>query len=680
MANILVLAPIHRNRRLPLRGDMEGVNLDLTPTDNKFKAHFYTEDAKSYTLTSAHKFFINGQVANSITMGGRPDLSIEMFFDPIRVTWVVTDHNLNMPTSSGSGTAIDTVSQATINAIINRLIPPGGAAGQLLGKDSNTNYAMTWIAPPAAGTGGTGGTSTPPAYMTGGTLLQYWGKTGNSDGQVGWLTLPSAGSGVPGGGTGIGSTEEVLLTQNAQGEITPDKLLGNRFRVMLTMPLVVKNPVGYGLGEDISIAMRHGPNGPYDITWEGSYAFKDRQPPTPPKQAGALWELYARLTGDIDASNKGGWMARITPEGAVVGYGVPAFIARNITTGVEYYVLRSPTVLAAMTEMNGGETLKILRNGLGIEAYGAIDGSNGAGNFLITGALPNGSRAELRTGVGVRSAFDRGVLAFAGSGNVTVQDLIISGAREQSGFSHVANGIHCLGSGNVTLKNVRVHDNEGGIMSTNSDYTGVLVLEDCELDNNGYGDLGYTHNIYTGRHPQAVILRRTTSKNCAHGHNLKHRDGVVTLQQVLAERCFEGRELNLPNGTNLLAENCIFHKYTGAFTGQLIGIGEEGIELSRTHGYIFRNCRFQSDYGVAGQDATFVINFDHVPMTFIDCEFVGDYVKSVQESFGMGPGMVTVNGIRYWPDSPPVFQFTGGPLGPILPVGYQTTAVTPVAG
>lgn len=682
MANILVLAAVHRNRRLPLRGDMEGVNLDLTPTDNKFKAHFYTEDAKNYTLTSTHKFFINGQVANSITLGGRPDLSIEMFFDPIRATWVVTDHNLNMPTGTGGDTPMDTVSQATINAIINRLIPPGGAAGQLLGKDSSSNYAMTWFAPLTAGTGGTGGTSTPPAYLTGGTITQYWGKTGNADGQVGWLTLPS-GSGGSGTGTGVGATPEVLLTQNAAGEITPDKALGNRFRVIVTKATKILNPVGYTPGEDISIAFRFDANGPYLVEWENAYAFKDRQPPKFPQQASALVEITARLTDDIDANNKGGWLTRIFPDGAtpttsVIGYGVAAFIARNVTTNASYYVLRSPNgIPSAMTEMRAGETLKILRNGLGVEAYGALDNNNGAaGNYLITGRLDgNGNRAELRTGVGVRTAYDRGVLAFGGTTayTVTVQDLIISGARETGGGSHTAQGVSLSeGAGNVILKNVRLYDNENGILS-GENFTGRLDLIDCEFDANAVGDFGYTHNIYMGTQSVPWYALRTTFKNAVGGHNIKTRAASAVLNQVLTLNATTGRELDCPNGGKIYATDCSFeHRIFSQ--NDCVAIGQEGVITTRAREYIFRNCHFASGVS-AGAGGSYIRNADTaITVQCIDCTFEGAKGNGVTEP-GIWPGTDAFGMV-----GPVSVTFTGGPVGPRVPVGYVPIVTTPVAG
>lgn len=664
MANILVLAAIHRNRRLPLRGDMEGVNLDFTPTDNKFKAHFYTEDTKSYTLNSAHKFFINGAVANSITFGGRADLSIEMFFDPVRSTWVVTDHNLNAAAENGSGTAIDTVSQATIDAIVNRLVPAGGPSGYLLGKSSGTNYAMAWVAPTAV----TDNAS--PAYLTGGNTLQYWGKTGNADGQVGWLTLPVGGGSGGGSGIGTGYTAEVVLTPDGNNEVTPDKALGTSFRVVLKPGVTIKinNPEGFVAGEHLSIVLAQPPEvigtafAAGSMDWGLHWAHPNRQPPVLANTPNAINKVSALLT----AGNA--WLTDVTPDGTkTLGYGAAAFVARNTSTGVSYYVLRSPTQVAAMTAMKPGETLKILRNSLGIEAYGALDNVNGAGNYLISGALPNLTRAELRTGPGVRAAYDRGVLAFGGNGlNVTVQDLIVSGAREQSGTAHIAQGVAPGQGANVTLRNVRMYDNENGILSPN-DYTGTLSIIDCELDANGVGaDFGFVHNIYANHHEVGWSALRSTFKNCVGGHNIKSRAGTTTLNQVHCYNSTNARELDLPNGGKLYATNCIFEHLASGAQNDCIRIAAEGVTTTRPREYIFRNCHFINGKNVTNA-ASFVWNEDpDVDCYLIDCTFSG------------GP----------WADSDirgnrgrVIVQFTPGVTpGPQLPVGYQSIPVTPIAG
>jgi hypothetical protein len=664
MANTFEVTSTHKAQHLALRGDMTGANLGFTPADNKFPIRFYTEDAKQYVITALNQFRVRG--ANSVDkkfiFGGEAGLWVEFMYEPAQGVWVLTKHG--GASSTGSGGVGSTMTFAVDSTITGA--PGSQALVEDVGSGSNIRLKFTIPAPAAASSSGA-------TLPSGGDVGYFLGKTGPAADQYAWLQPPSGGTGGTGG---VAFTPEVLLTQSADGSITINKSLGNSFRVLLTKNGVMKNPVGYQPGEEITIAMRQGPLGPFTLDWELNWAHPDRQLPVLSKQPGGLNTVLAYLTDAIDANNPGGWITEIGPKASTIGYGVPAYVARNVQTGVEYYVLRSPTQLSGMTSMQPGQTLKILRNGLGIEAYGAVDSGNGAGNYLITGALPNGNRAELRTGPGVRSAFDRGVLAFGGDGvNATVQDIILSGAREQSGASRIAQGVSLTGGANVTLKNVRLYDNENGILSAN-DYTGTLALVDCEFDGNAVGDDGFTHNIYMGHHNQGWSALRTTFKNARLGHNIKSRSGVTTLNQVHCYSSFTGRELDVPNGGKLSATDCIFEK-TGNFQQNDLVRIVEGFDLdtARPREYVFRNCKFISPVS-SGAAGSYVWNNDpDVDVYLIDCVFVG----------AKGNG---ASGAEIWPGTDAngnrgrvIVQFTPGVTpGPRVPVGYQPLAVTPVAG
>jgi hypothetical protein len=665
--NILNLTAADAGKTLPLRGDM-GVALNFTPADNHFRVAFMTQDAGTFIIGSTTRMFraLNLTAQSSLSVGGKVGLFIELMYDIDKGEFVVTKNNLTAA-DSGAGGSTGTAATITVAQTVT------GAAGtaalvENIGTTSAVQLKFT-IPRGDAGAAGTGGSGT--TLPSGGTTAQYLGKTGNADGQVGWITLPAV-SGGSGTGTGIGTTPEVLLTQNAQGEITPDKALGNAFRVLITLPLVIKNPVGYGVGEAITIAVRQGPNAPYPTpTWGLDYAHPDRQVPVFPSQPGALSEVYAKYTDAIDVNNPAGWMTRVTPTGSSIGYGVPSFMSKNVTTGVSYYFMRNPNGTGALTEIRPGQTVKILRNARGIEAYGAIDASNGAGNYLITGVLANGNRAELRSGPGVRTAFDRGVLAFGAGVTVTVQDLIISGAREQSGVAHIAQGVSVTDNSNVTLKNVRLYDNENGILSGNTDYTGTLNLIDCEFDANGVGDFGFTHNIYMGHNNGTWTATRCTFKNAVGGHNIKSRQGNAILNQVLCSNSPSAREMDMPNGGQVHATNCRFEHLAEAIQNDCIRIGAEGVDTSRPREYIFRNCHFYQGKPAANQ-ASFIWNEDpDVDVQCIDCTFEAPNNPGFQWASSNAQGMIGRVVVSFTPGVTP---------GPLLPVGYQTIATTPVAG
>lgn len=659
MANVFQVLAGHKAQHLPLRGDMDGANLGFTPADNKFAIRFFTEDNKQYVITALNEFRVKGvkSVDKRFTFGGEAGLWVEFMYEPTQQVWVLTKHGGG--TGSGSGGTGGTMTFAVDSTVTGA--PGSPALVENVGTSTNIRLKFT-LPGSASGTGG-------PDLPEGGDVGWFLGRTGPEAGQWAWQQLP-AGTGGPGGGGEF--VPEVLLTQDANGNITPNKALGNHFRVMLTRNGKFLNPVGYAVGEEISIAVRQGPMGPFTMEWDLAWAHPDRQVPILAKQPGSLNRVTALLTDQLDAANPGGWMTDVEPKGSSIGYGVPSFIARNVQTGVEYYVLRSPTLLGGMTDMKPGQTLKILRNGLGIEAYGAVDGNNGAGNYLISGAQVNGTRAELRTGPGVRSAFDRGVLAFGGNGvNATVQDLILSGAREQSGAAHIACGLS-LGAGNfnVTAKNVRIYDNENGILSAN-DYTGTLTLEDVEFDGNAVGaDAGFVHNIYMGHHLQPWYATRCTFKNAVGGHNIKSRSGKMVLRQVYCYNSISAREMEMPNGGIADVEDSTFEHLISAQQNDCVRIGAEGIDTSRPRQYTFRNCHFINQKSFANA-ASFVWNDDpDVDVYLIDCTF-----SSPNAPDGVWSGSNAQGNVGRV-----IVQNTGGPRGPRVPVGYQPKAVTQVAG
>lgn len=660
MANVFQVLAGHKAQHLPLRGDMTGANLGFTPADNKFPIRFFTEDNKQYVITALNEFRVKGvkSVDKRFTFGGEAGLWVEFMYEPTQQVWVLTKHGGG--TGSGSGGTGGTMTFAVDSTVTGA--PGSPALVENVGTSTNIRLKFT-LPGSASGTGG-------PDLPEGGDVGWFLGRTGPEAGQWAWQQLPAGTGGETGGAEFV---PEVLLTQAADGSVTFNKALGNNFRVMLTMNGKFNDPVGYADGEKIHCAVRQDVIGGRTMDWGLAWAHPDRMLPKLSNQPGGLNKIEAYKTAAINAQNPGGWVTEVSPKDSSIGFGVPSFIARNTTTGAEYYVLRSPTLLGGMTDMKPGQTLKILRNGLGIEAYGAIDASNGAGTYLISGAQVNGNRAELRTGPGVRSAFDAGVLVFS-AGEVTVQDLILSGAREQSGSAHIACGVRVNGTGNYTLKNIKIYDNENGILSAN-DYTGTLRLEDVEFDMNAVGqDYGFVHNIYMGHHLQGWYATRCTFKNAQGGHNIKSRAGEMVLRQVYCYNSVDAREMEMPNGGIADVEDSTFEHLGSGVQNDCVRLGAEGIDTSRPRAYTFRNCHFINGKG-SGNAASYVWNEDpDVDCYLIDCTFSGVKGNGVTDG-AIWPG-TDINGNR----GRVIIQNTGGPRGPRVPVGYQPKAVTPVAG
>jgi hypothetical protein len=625
MANIYVVTLQDRNKKRGLRGDMDGVNMDYAAPDEGFGLQWITEDAKQYTFTSSKGFIINGALTNTFTFGNKPGLWVEFFYDLFRAKWVMSMHNLFSGQADVS-TPVDAVSDATIQAVIARLLPAGGTGGQILAKLSDTDYDYGLINAP---------TSNP---------------------------------------TEAGFTPEVELVQEPDGSVRPNALLGNNFRVLIKRNGKFINPTNYPLGSQINISLYMDEAGPFTMDWDLMYGHPDRFLPTLVTKPGGVNWVRCHLSGAIGTKYPSLWKTEVAPRSAdgrpsAIGFGAPSFIARNINRNKEYYVLRSGTFPAdqcGMTDLQAGESLRILRDGLGIEAYGATDIT---GSVTISGAMANGSRAELRTGPGVRVAFDRGILDFGGPVVALVKDLILSGAREQSGASRIARGININGSARVRCENVRIYDCENGILSGNDDFTGLLDLFNCDLDSNAVGDDGFTHNVYIGHANQAEFkAEQTTFRRAKLGHNVKSRAGITRLTRCITDGSETGREIELPNGGRGYFTHGITRKYASAAQNDMVRIADEELDTTRPREYIFKNWHFYHEKSFAN-DASFIWNQDpDVDVIVEDCTFEAPNCPNFQwaqsDAFGM-KGRVIV-------------RYTGGPVGPQGVIGAQTVIATPI--
>lgn len=658
MANTLNVNLADCPADFPLRGDMDGARLDFTPTATttptarKFRVKFITKDTKTYTIKSAtHPFDgLQSQLQTEFSFGGKKNLYVVFGYDQKQKCFTLLDTNIvsgetavALPGDGGSNPATP-ISQLSIVV------------------DSTETVAADQLA----------------SVSNVGTDTALRLKFKIPRGPAGTTT-------VVGGGTGGGFRPEALLVQNEAGEITPDGSISDSFRVLITKnPLKVKAPINFAFGQSFVLHTRQAiTGGPYKAEWALAYAHPNRTVPDLATKPGGLNSITCNYTGDLGPDYAETWSTVVAPQNSSIGFGAPAFIAHNVQQNKDYYVLRSATLPAATTEMRPGDTLKILRDGLGVEAYGAIEGGvNGNGNYLISGAQPNGGRAELRTGAGVRAAFNRGVLAFGSGAVVVVQDLIVSGAREQlepgnSSQSHAAQGVSVTGTSDVTLRNMRIYDNENGILSGNignanpaDDYTGILRLEDVEFDANGVGDDGLTHNIYMGHNNSPWYATRCTFKNAQRGHNVKSRQGDAILVQCLISNSLTAREIDLPNGGQLHVTHSRIEHFGNATQNDCIRIGAEGIDTSRKREYIIRNTHIRNDKPQANQ-ASFVWNEDpDVDVLVIDCTF-----ESPNAPGGTWSG-TDARGMR----GRVIVSFTPGVTpGPLLPVGAQPLAVTQLA-
>jgi hypothetical protein len=677
MANTKIITLADRNRKFPLRGDMTGANLDFTPPDNAFNVHFYTEDAKDYTLTSTHKFFVNGNVANSFTMGGKAGLFAIFTYDPYRTTWVLTEHNLFAALGVG-GTPVDVISDATIQAILNRLLPPGGALGYALKKIGSGNFAVGWL-PDLMGAGGSGGS---------------------------------------------GVMNEVLVTP-VNGEVTLDGAVGKSFRLVLNQANVkVLDPVNFVGDTKPTLVVIQGPLGPFPMgNWGPSYAFDDQQPPGLSSVVGGM-NLFT-LTPTYETDGSVTWITQVAPvKTSLAGFGKISPIARIGAT--RYGMLGNAAGTGAFNHVVNNDTVSITRSGKAAEATGTIFSEAGLHVTIAGDVLTNGT-TELRPLLQMmktdysegpprganRPSFGKQVLGAEGGAGfnggaglfMEIRDLRITGGRNDDGDCR---GIGQNGQAALLIQNVDITDCNNGILTDNATNT-PLTIRNCLLDGNGVGtpnnnanqgnnSTGYVHNIYAGHNNQTLTIEQSSIVNSVTGHDVKARCAVVVIKNSLMEGAIDARELDLPNGGICRSTGNIYHKKSNAVQNNLVAIGNlfgvttnpsangEMIDGTRPREYLFTNDRFINDVDAA-RDTSFVASKDtSVQMHFVDCDFVGagTLAKNVTTPLTAGDpnyyGMVMTNGIYHMPGVPPIFTYTGGPLGPIAPVGKPANVpMTPAA-
>ncbi len=483
-------------------------------------------------------------------------------------------------------------------------------------------------------------------------------------------------------GTGA-SFLETVVTPDSNGNVQLNVSGGYNYVLTLNKNTTLLNPTGFTEGDILDIVVKQDATGNRVLSYGTRIAVPNALPPSVNAAPNAIDRLILRYT----AGNL--WL--LTPQ--FLNYSLVLPFAR--IGGTLFYKMGGPEAQGAMNLVAAGQTIVVTRNGKGAEVTGTIVGTANSVYTIAGAPISDGSgdpRPELKLFATDRPAYGKALLNLEIAGKTFLRDLRLTGARNSDGD---ARGISIATAHEVVVQNVQVTDCNNGILSGNADHVADITISDSLFSANGvgtansqpnqnYNSSGFVHNLYTGDNERTVTVSRSSFVDSISGHNFKTRTATNVLNQVLCKRAFKGRELNIPIGAKFYATNCHFWKTTDASSqGNLVGIGEEGIKTTRTREYVFTNCRFQIDIIEGGRDLTFLISFDQqVAMRFIDCEFVGSSALALQSDPNNNSaytGMVTVNGIRYYPAVPPVFEYTNGPLGPILPVGYVPVAMTAVA-
>lgn len=154
---------------------------------------------------------------------------------------------------------------------------------------------------------------------------------------------------------------------------------------------------------------------------------------------------------------------------------------------------------------------------------------------------------------------------------------------------HNGSGIRLEGAG-LYVNNCLFKHNENGILVGQIDGC-KLVMENCEFDNNGYGD-GFTHNMYIG-HIDTFVLKNCYTHACNVGHEIKSRANVnfILYNKIIDEATgTASRNIDLPNGGTCYIIGNVIDQGPNSQNSNLIGYGLEGVTNASFHEmYVINN-------------------------------------------------------------------------------------------
>jgi hypothetical protein len=164
--------------------------------------------------------------------------------------------------------------------------------------------------------------------------------------------------------------------------------------------------------------------------------------------------------------------------------------------------------------------------------------------------------------------------------NVTIDGFVLAGATISAAQGNNAAGVRYQ-SGNLTLSNDIIRDNQDGLLATpyvaNS---GSIIVNRSTFAANGAGD-GRSHNIYVNQVRQ-FTFEDSVSTGAIVGHDIKSRALNTTILNSTISDGATGTgsyEIDLPNGGNVLIQGNTIQQGPDSQNPVIISYGEEGAIL-----------------------------------------------------------------------------------------------------
>jgi Right handed beta helix region len=178
------------------------------------------------------------------------------------------------------------------------------------------------------------------------------------------------------------------------------------------------------------------------------------------------------------------------------------------------------------------------------------------------------------------------------------RDVSIEGIRFSRAAVPARNGAGIfVADGTLTLRRVRFHDNENGILTANR--RGIeLTIEDSVFERNGKCEPQCAHGIYVGRGASLLRIFRSTFHEQRVGHHIKSRARRTEIVDCVIEDGPAGTAsyaINIPDGgTAEIRGNRIEKGPRSDNPSAIVAIGEEGGDNPGL-GYVVEGNRVRSD-------------------------------------------------------------------------------------
>jgi hypothetical protein len=172
---------------------------------------------------------------------------------------------------------------------------------------------------------------------------------------------------------------------------------------------------------------------------------------------------------------------------------------------------------------------------------------------------------------GIRPSGDKACILLLGQGD-TLENMEISGAQIPD---NLGGNAACIRNGpnvSFTLRGIICHGSQNGILSDG----GTIVIEESEFFDNGWN--GYTHNVYFSGNCASVTVRGSEFHDARVGHEFKSRCAKTEITDSTFRSTKGSRDLDLPDGGDVLVYRSTLEKDVGAQSEEIIGFAAESCD------------------------------------------------------------------------------------------------------